>query len=40
VTRAMQDAFFGIVRGETPDRHGWLTPVTQGAAVAAAARQP
>jgi len=40
VTKAMQDAFFGIVHGETPDRHGWLTPVTQGAAVAAAARQP
>lgn len=27
VTRALQDAFFGIVSGEQPDRHGWLTPV-------------
>ena len=40
VTRAMQDAFFGIVRGEAPDRHGWLTLVPQGAAAATAARQP
>jgi branched-chain amino acid aminotransferase len=40
VTKAMQDAFFGIVRGEAPDRHGWLTLVTQGAAAATAARQP
>lgn len=27
VTRALQEDFFGIVRGERPDRHGWLTPV-------------
>ena len=26
-TKAIQDAFFGIVRGEVADRHGWLTPV-------------
>jgi branched-chain amino acid aminotransferase len=28
VTKAIQDAFFAIVRGETADRHGWLTPVS------------
>ena len=28
VTMALQDAFFGIVSGQTPDKHGWLTPVT------------
>jgi branched-chain amino acid aminotransferase len=27
VTAALQQAFFEIVRGEVPDRHGWLTPV-------------
>src|SRR2546426_347120 len=36
VTRAIQEAFFGIVRGEQPDRHGWLTPVPQPAGAAAA----
>jgi branched-chain amino acid aminotransferase len=25
VTKAIQNAFFGIVRGESPDTHGWLT---------------
>lgn len=25
VTEALQQAFFGIVRGELPDRHNWLT---------------
>jgi len=35
VTKAIQDAFFGIVRGEVPDRHGWLARVPQGAGVAA-----
>jgi len=25
VTKALQEAFFGIVRGEVKDRHGWLT---------------
>jgi branched-chain amino acid aminotransferase len=30
VTKAIQDAFFAIVRGETADRHGWLTPVPAG----------
>jgi len=37
VTKALQDAFFGIVRGTQPDRHGWLTHVPQPAGVAAAA---
>jgi branched-chain amino acid aminotransferase len=32
VTKAIQDAFFGIVKGELPDRYGWLSPVPQGAA--------
>jgi branched-chain amino acid aminotransferase len=32
VTKAIQSAFFGVVRGDQPDRYGWLTPVPQGAA--------
>ncbi len=42
VTRAIQDAFFGIVKGEQPDRHRWLWPVPQRAGVAsgAAVRHP
>jgi branched-chain amino acid aminotransferase len=31
VTKAIQDAFFGIVKGELPDRYGWLSSVPQGA---------
>ena len=27
ITRALRDDFFGIVRGTTPDRYQWLTPV-------------
>jgi branched-chain amino acid aminotransferase len=27
VTEAIQQTFFKIVRGETPDTHGWLQPV-------------
>lgn len=27
VTKALQKEFFGIVRGQVPDRHNWLTPV-------------
>jgi len=27
ITKRLQEAFYGIVRGETPDRHGWLTGV-------------
>jgi branched-chain amino acid aminotransferase len=34
VTKAIQDAYFAAVKGETPDRHGWLTRLP----VAAAAR--
>jgi branched-chain amino acid aminotransferase len=33
VTAALQERFFGIVRGDAPDVHNWLTPV--GAPVAA-----
>jgi branched-chain amino acid aminotransferase len=32
VTKAIQDAFFGIVKGDLPDRYGWLSPVPVGAA--------
>ena len=28
ITEALQKAFFAIVSGDAPDRHGWLTPVT------------
>ena len=27
ITAKLMDAFFGIVEGKVPDRHGWLTPV-------------
>jgi branched-chain amino acid aminotransferase len=27
VTEALQQRFFGILRGDVPDAHGWLTPV-------------
>jgi len=27
-TQRLQEEFFGIVRGEIPDRHGWLVPVS------------
>jgi branched-chain amino acid aminotransferase len=27
ITKALQDAFFGITSGEQEDRHGWLTMV-------------
>ena len=37
VTKALQDAFFGIVRGTEPDRYGWLARVPQAATSAAAA---
>jgi branched-chain amino acid aminotransferase len=43
VTKKIQDAFFAIVRGETADRHKWLTPIPQRAGVttgAAAVRHP
>jgi branched-chain amino acid aminotransferase len=31
MTKALQAEFYGIVRGEKPDRHNWLTPVPVGA---------
>ncbi len=27
ITRSIQKEFFGIIRGEKPDRFSWLTPV-------------
>jgi branched-chain amino acid aminotransferase len=33
ITQALQERFFGIIKGDRPDEHNWLTPV--GAAVAA-----
>ena len=27
ITRSIQKEFFGIIRGEKPDRFNWLTPV-------------
>jgi len=27
VTKSLQDRYFGILRGDIPDTHGWLTPV-------------
>jgi branched-chain amino acid aminotransferase len=44
ITEAIQQAFFGIIQGDEPDRHGWLTYVYPGeplqtvGAVAAAAK--
>jgi branched-chain amino acid aminotransferase len=32
ITKAIQSAFFGVVRGDQPDRHRWLTAVPQTAA--------
>jgi branched-chain amino acid aminotransferase len=32
VTKALQAEFYGIIRGEKPDRYDWLTPVSVGAA--------
>jgi branched-chain amino acid aminotransferase len=37
VTEALQRAFFDIINGETPDRHGWLTYVYPGEPLQAAA---
>lgn len=34
VTRALNAAFRGLFTGETPDRHGWLEPIHEGAAAA------
>jgi branched-chain amino acid aminotransferase len=27
LTKALQDRFFGVIRGAEPDKYGWLTPV-------------
>jgi len=35
ITKAVQGAFFGMVRGDQPDRHRWLTAVPQTAATRA-----
>jgi branched-chain amino acid aminotransferase len=35
ITRALQDAFFGLFDGRTVDRWGWLTPVAQSLEIAA-----
>jgi branched-chain amino acid aminotransferase len=37
VTRILQRAFFELVSGREPDRHGWLTPVATGVSTRAAA---
>jgi branched-chain amino acid aminotransferase len=36
ITQAIQAQFFKIVRGERPDRYGWLTPVNLPTTTAAA----
>jgi branched-chain amino acid aminotransferase len=33
ITEAIQSAFFDLVRGNTPDRFGWLYPIAQSVAV-------
>jgi branched-chain amino acid aminotransferase len=38
ITKALQDAFFGILRGTAPDRYRWLSPVHEPAGAAAAGR--
>ena len=37
IAQALQDAFFGVINGESPDRHGWLTYVYPGEPLQAAA---
>ncbi|MCA1561581.1 MAG: branched-chain amino acid transaminase [Acidobacteria bacterium] len=36
ITEAMQQAFFDVIHGEAPDRHGWLTYVYPGEPLQAA----
>ena len=36
MTRALQDAFFAVINGQSPDRHGWLTYVYPGEPLQAA----
>jgi branched-chain amino acid aminotransferase len=33
VTKAIQDAYFALVKGQSPDKRRWLTPVPQAATV-------
>jgi branched-chain amino acid aminotransferase len=40
ITEALQQAFFKMINGETPDRHGWLTYVYPGEPLQAAASGP
>jgi branched-chain amino acid aminotransferase len=35
ITKAMQEAYFGILDGKRPDRYGWLTFVAKGATAGA-----
>jgi branched-chain amino acid aminotransferase len=28
ITRQIQQEFFALTSGKTPDRHGWMTPVS------------
>jgi len=37
VTARLQQTFFALLRGEAPDRHGWLTPIRQQASARAEA---
>ncbi len=37
VTKALNAAFRGLFTGDTPDRHGWLEPVYEGATAREAA---
>lgn len=37
ITEAIQQAFFDVINGETPDRHGWLTYVYPGEPLQATA---
>lgn len=40
VTEALQTAFFDVINGRTPDRHGWLTYVYPGQPLQPAAAAP
>ena len=33
ITQKIQREYMGIAKGTIPDRHGWLTPVPETAAV-------
>jgi branched-chain amino acid aminotransferase len=40
ITRAIQDAFFGLVRGEVADRHRWLTVAPQSVTTTGSVARP